>query len=269
MSTCYGSLLEELRGTQWPACRAERGRAAPPLAPRRPAPPSERAARLQHRSEGSRAHGWTLITHTDRAGRHLPHGRAPRATVLLVDAGASMARPALAPTKWSQACKLAIGLAAVAHAAGGPVGIIVSAQGGPRLLAPRLDDDVLGEIARLLAAVVPAGDASLVTALAMVPATHRVAIISDFLTDPDPLALPRAASDRLAAGGDVYAVHVVPPAGAEGDDRAAPLPADHRALWPLPSVADSWRGSGAAYTQVAADEATARAVQRIVSLRSA
>ena len=144
----------------------------------------------------------------------------------------------------------------------------MSVQGGPRLLAPRLDDDVLDEIAHLLAAVTPAGDASLTPALSLVPATHRVAIISDFLTDPDPLALPRVASDRLAAGGDVYAVHVLAPAEAERDRHATPALSEPRSLPTLPHPAHSWRASGAAYTHVVADEATARAVQRIVSLRS-
>jgi uncharacterized protein (DUF58 family) len=270
MSISYRPLLEELRGTQWPARRAERGRAAPPLASRRPAASSELAAHRQHRGEASRAHGWTLFAHRGRADRHLPHGRPPLATVLLVDASASMAlpTPTPAPSKWSQACQLAVGLAAVAHAAGDPVGIIVSVQGGPRLLAPRQDDDVLDEIAHLLAAVTPAGDASLTPALAMIPATHRVAIISDFLTDPDPLALPRAASDRLAAGGDVYAVHLLAPAEAARDHRATPTLAEPRSLPTPPQPAHSWRASGAAYTQVSADEPTARAVQRIVSLRS-
>jgi uncharacterized protein (DUF58 family) len=201
-------------------------------------------------------------------------------TTLLLDASSSMAFPLATHAKWQQARQLAIGLAAVAHAGGDPVGVAVhDDMGGMRILPPRTRRSVVSEIARVIDAAEPDGTEPLAPTLAALR-SPRIAIITDLLGDADELL--RAASVHVVGGGEVHLVHIVareelnPP-------RRALLAADPEAPslqrllvdstrrtyleafgeWRA-SMARRWRAAGASYVEVATDEEPARAVRRIV-----
>jgi uncharacterized protein (DUF58 family) len=206
--------------------------------------------------------------------------RSTLGTIVLLDASASMAYRSGPNAKWEQACRLAVGLVAVAHASGDPVGILVPSAEGLRFLAPRTRRGVVAEAARLLAGIAPAGNEPLAPAFAHVRPGFRIAIVSDFLGDAD--ALLRASHERIIAGGEVDAVHVVareeldpPAAAAMATDPE--LPEIKRALvettregyiaafaaWRL-ELARGWRDAGAGFTEVVTDEGAESAVLRVV-----
>ncbi len=181
----------------------------------------------------------------------------------------------------AQACRLAIGLAAVAHNSGDPVGVAVPEERGIAQLPPRTRRGVIGEAARLLERIVPAGGASLVPSLALVRPTQRIVLISDFLAEDD--ALLRAARERITAGADVLAIHIV--AREELDPARSAIIAidperaelkrslveetqqgyrDTFAAWRA-ELARAWREAGAAFFEVPTDEAADHAVRRIAS----
>ena len=81
--------------------------------------------------------------------------------MLVLDASASMAFPLATQGKWVQACRIAIGLAAVANSAGDPIGVMVAGEHGVPQLPPRTRRGMIGEAARLFESVSPAGSASL------------------------------------------------------------------------------------------------------------
>jgi uncharacterized protein (DUF58 family) len=199
----------------------------------------------------------------------------------MLDASASMAFPLVTQGKWAQACRIAIGLAAVANSAGDPVGVLVAGERGVAQLPPRTRRGVIGEMARLFETVAPAGRASLEEVLSLVRPTQRIVLISDFLAEDD--ALLRAARERITAGADVLAIHVV--ARDELDpSRTAIIAQDperaevKRSLveetregyreafgaWRA-ELARGWRAAGAAYFEVPDDETTDHAVRRIAS----
>ncbi|MHB1224594.1 MAG: DUF58 domain-containing protein [Gemmatimonadaceae bacterium] len=277
----FGSLLDALRGVRWPVRRAVS--AALPgshLSRLRGAAPELSEYRPYRQGDDPRRLDWRLLARSDRAFIRLADERAVLATVLLVDASASMAWPEPARDKWRRATELAVGLAAVAHASADPVGLVVPTAGGVVRLPARTRSGTVSEMAQALAPVRPAGTAALAPALQAVTA-GRVAIISDFLGDAE--SLLRTAGVRLAAGGDVHAVHVVAreelePAGGsvlatdpEAPALARPLTSASRdgylaafADWRR-ELADAWRASGASYTMVVTDEPAAAAVRRIVA----
>jgi uncharacterized protein (DUF58 family) len=223
---------------------------------------------------------WKLLARTDRAYLRITRDRATLGTIVIVDASASMAFPVDTLDKWVQACRLAVGLLAVAHAAGDPVGILVPTPRGMRHLAPRTRRGVLAEVARLLAEIEPAGNAPLATACRLVRPTDRAVIVSDFLGDAEDVL--RASRERMIAGAEIYAVHVLareeldPPDAAilatdpERPEVQRPLAEATReeyrrnlALW-REDIARAWRDAGASYVEVVTDEAADRAVRRIV-----
>ena len=211
----------------------------------------------------------------------LAEERAILPTILVVDASASMAFPTATAGKWARARALAVGLAAVAHAAGDPVGLVVPTARGVVRLPARARRGVVAELATALDAVEPAGAAPLAPELAACPTSARVVVVSDFLGDDD--ALLRTARARLAAGGETWALHVVaveeldPPARAvlaadpERAEVRRPLtPASRGAYlaafeaW-RDALARDWRAAGAGYAMVTTDEPAARAVRRVVT----
>ena len=280
----YGPLLDALRGVAWPGRRRVRGAVTGThRSPLRGISPEFTEYRPYRQGDDPRRLDWKLLARTDRASVRVTSDRSTLGTVIALDASASMAFPAPAFDKWMQACRIAMGLAAVALAAGDPVGLIVATANGTRASLPRARRSVLEEAARMLDAIEPAGAEPLVPALGIAGAKRgfRVAIISDFLGDADDLlALAR---QRSSAGGEVHAVHIVAreelePGGAailatdpEAPEIRRPLAAPTRdeyqrafALW-REELARGWRSAGAVYTEVPTDEAAERAVRRIVS----
>jgi len=278
----YGELLDALRGVTWPARRTIRGPAAGTHRSRqRGVSPEFTEYRPYRQGDDPRRLDWKLLARTDRAFLRITNDRATLGTTLLLDASASMAFPLATQGKWEQACRLAIGLAAVAHGAGDPVGVVVPADRGVAALPPRTRRGVIAEAARLLETIAPAGSASLVPALTLVKPAQRVVLISDFLGEDD--ALLRAARERITAGADVLAIHIAareeldPPATAiiavdpENAELERSLVSETRegylaafAAW-RSELARAWREAGTAYFEVPADEAADHAVRRIAS----
>ena len=278
----YGSLLDALRGVTWPARRTIRGPAAGTHRSRqRGVSPEFTEYRPYRQGDDPRRLDWKLLARTDRAFLRITNDRATLGTLLMLDASASMAFPLASQGKWTQACRIAIGLAAVAHSAGDPVGVVVAGEKGITQLAPRTRRGVIGEAARLFEAINPAGRASLEPVLSIVRPMQRMVLISDFLAEDD--ALLRAARERITAGADVLAIHIVAreelePAHAsiiaQDPERAElkrSLVEETRAgyleafgAWRA-ELARGWREAGAAYFEIPADEATDHAVRRIAS----
>jgi len=274
----YGPLLDLLRGVTWPARRAAlAGTAGTHRSRLRGLSAEFTEYRPYRQGDDPRRLDWKLLARTDRAYLRITSDRATLGTVLLVDASASMAFPQ-SLDKWRQACRLAVGLASVAHASGDPVGIAVASA--PRAaVEPRTRRGVLGRIARVLDDTAPAGSEPLAPALAGLRGTPRVAIISDFLGDADDTL--RSARELIAGGTEVHAVHVVAREELEPEqsvflatDPEAPavqrplLPETHAAYrqafaeWRL-TTARAWRAGGAAFIDVVTDEPAAQAVRRV------
>lgn len=284
-TSSYGPMLDALRGLTWPARRRARGLVSGThRSPLRGISPEFTEYRPYRQGDDPRRLDWKLLARTDRASVRVTSDHSTLGTVIVVDASASMAFPAATLAKWEQARRLAIGLAAVALAAGDPVGLVVPAAPGgeARLLAPRSRRGVVAEAARLLEEVVPEGATPIAPALGLARPNFRVALISDFLGDADELLA--AARQRLGAGGgsELYAVHIV--ARSELEPGTAAIlatdpedPAIRRTLatatreeyqrsfarW-REDLAFAWRGAGAIYTEVVADEAAEQAVRRVV-----
>ena len=280
----YGPLLDALRGVTWPARRHARGTVAGEhRSPLRGISPEFTEYRPYRQGDDPRRLDWKLLARTDRASVRVTRESSTLATVIALDASASMAFPRPALDKWAQGCRVAMGLAAVALAAGDPVGFVIATVDGVRRTAPRTRRSVLEEGARLLGEVEPAASTPLAPALRSAAAARgvRLAIISDFLGDADDLlALARR---RASAGCDVLAVHIVADEELAPGDAAIlaedpevagfrrPLAAVTRAAYERAfgawrdELARQWRSAGAVYTQVIASEAPARAVRRVVN----
>jgi uncharacterized protein (DUF58 family) len=278
----YGSLLDALRGVTWPARRTIRGPAAGTHRSRqRGISPEFTEYRPYRQGDDPRRLDWKLLARTDRAFLRITNDRATLGTMLVLDASASMAFPLATQGKWVQACRIAIGLAAVANSAGDPIGVMVAGENGVPQLPPRTRRGMIGEAARLFESVVPAGSASLAPVLSLVRPTQRIVLISDFLADDE--SLLRAARERITAGAEVLAVHIVAREELE-PGRAAMIAQDPEQLelkrslveetresyreafaaWRA-ELARGWRGAGASYFEVPADESTDHAVRRIAS----
>jgi uncharacterized protein (DUF58 family) len=281
-ASSYGSLLDALRGVTWPARRTIRGPASGTHRSRqRGISPEFTEYRPYRQGDDPRRLDWKLLARTNRAFLRITNDRATLGTMFLLDASASMAFPKATLAKWEQACRIAVGLAAVAQGAGDPVGVLVAGAGGAERLAPRTRRGVIAEAARMLERTVPQGSASLAPALALVRVAHRIVILSDFLAGDD--ALLRAASERMIAGAEVLAIHIVAreelaPARVAAIAMDPEQPDLKRSLvdethdgyldafaaWRA-ELARSWRDAGATFVEVPADEAPERAVRRIAS----
>ena len=282
-ASSYGSLLDALRGVTWPARRTIRGPAAGTHRSRqRGISPEFTEYRPYRQGDDPRRLDWKLLARTDRAFLRITNDRATLGTMLVLDASASMAFPLARQGKWTQACRIAVGLAAVAHGAGDPVGMLVTGPRGVAQLPPRTRRGVIAEAARLLESVQPEGSVSLVDVLSLVRPAQRIVLLSDFLADDDD-ALLRDARERITAGAELVAVHIV--AREELDPgRAAAIavdpeePALKRSLgnetrdgyreafasW-RGELARAWRAADAAFFEVATDEDADHAIRRIVS----
>ena len=277
----YGPLLDALRALRWPARRPVAG-AAPGahVARARGSAVEFSEYRPYRQGDDPRRLDWKLLARSDRAFIRLSPDRAVLRTILVLDASASMAYPAASHAKWAQARRLAVGLAAVAHAQGDPVGARI-ATSPERALAPRTRRGVVGELAAVLDDVAPTGATPMAPLLATLAGTERLVLVTDLLGDADPLLA--AASRHVAAGGEVTVAHVVareelePPTGAllvvDPEDDTVRRPIDDVARtryaaafaeW-RDATARAWRAAGARHVLVRDDEATDRAVRRIVT----
>ncbi|HEY2805832.1 MAG TPA: DUF58 domain-containing protein [Gemmatimonadales bacterium] len=283
MPADYGSLLDSLRGVTWPARRAAlAGTAGTHRSRLRGLSAEFTEYRPYRQGDDPRRLDWKLLARTDRAFLRITSDRATLGTVLVVDGSASMAFPERTREKWAQACRIAMGLAAVAHASGDPVGLFIPSDGKPGRVEARTRRGVLAEIARVLDGWQPGGGAPLAPALGLLRGTPRIALIGDFLGDADD-ALRRGR--ELSAGGtEVHAIEIVareelePPAATflatdpESPEIRRPLTLDSRdpylqqfAEWRL-TTARAWRAGGATFTEVRTDESAAHAVRRICGL---
>ena len=276
----YGALLDALRGVRWPARR--------PVATGAPGAHHSRARgvsaefteyRPYRQGDDPRRLDWKLLARSDRAYVRLATDRTVLGTVLLADTSASMDFPREGRGKWTCARRLVVGLAAVAHADGDPVGLVLPSLVKPQVLPPRTRRGVVSEIARTLDTASVSGSPPLAPAFAVAASAARIAVVTDLLGDADALLV--AAREHVAAGGEVHVVHVVareelaPPqrallaADPEKPDLRRPLTPDSLAgylesfaAW-REEQARAWRAAGAAYSLVATDEPTERAVRRI------
>ena len=281
MDQDLGALLDAVRGLQWPVRRPVHGGIAGTHHSRlRGTAPELAEYRFYRQGDEARRIDWKLLARSDRAYIRLAPDRATLKTAIVLDASASMAFPRPSLDKWRMARQLAIGLAAVAHAGGDPVGLVVSGEQAQRL-APRSRRGVIHAMAALLDRVAPAGSAPLASALASVAGIPRVAVVSDLLGDED--AIIRWARTHAVSGGIPHVVHVVAPdevapsstaiTAVDPENTAETRPFDERvrdayiatfAGW-RESVARRAREAGAVYVQISTDEPPARAVGRIVS----
>ena len=276
----YGALLDAVRGVHWPARRAVSSLL--PGAHRstlRGTSAEFTEYRLYRQGDDPRRVDWRLLARSDRAYIRLANDRAVLPTTIILDTSASMAFPVATRAKWRLAQELAIGLAAVAHADGDPVGMALhDTNAKVALLPPRTRRDVVAEIARVALASDPGGAeplAPIVRALR----SARLVLITDLLGDEEESL--RAVRAHIVSGGEAHVAHVVaqeeldPPRRTllaadpeqgfvqrmlvdstrrEYDERFASWRAD---------VARRWRAAGASYTEVVTTEPASRAIRRI------
>jgi uncharacterized protein (DUF58 family) len=281
----YGALLDAVRGVHWPARHAVH--TAVPGSHRstqRGSSPEFTEFRLYRQGDDPRRLDWRLLARSDRAYIRLATDRATLPTTIVLDASRSMAFPVATRDKWRFAQELVIGLAAVVHGDGDPVGVAVHEAGRGRAVPPRSRRGVVAEIAQIVGDADPDGDAPLAPIVSSLR-TPRIAIVTDLLGDAD--ALMAAARVHGVAHGEVHLVHVV--AREEIDPPRRPMlasdpeaPALQRLLaestrdeyerafgaW-RGEMARAWRAAGATYLEVVTDEPAAHAVRRIVERSSA
>ena len=276
----YGSLLDALRGVKWPARRlVPAGPAGQHASSLRGLAAEFTEYRAYRQGDDPRRLDWKLLARTDRPYLRLSEARSILRTLIALDASASMVYPADAASKWRHARRLAVALAAVAHAGGDPVGLMVTGQTVDRLPA-RTRRGTVGEIARAVDAMRPGGPDRLADAISHGQVLDRTVVISDFLSDED--ALIRAGRQLVAQGTELHAVHVIardeldPPPGTyiavdperpalrrPFDDEMHTKYRERFAAW-RDALADRWREAGAHYTAVVSDEPADRAVRRVV-----
>ena len=276
----YGALLDAVRGVHWQARRAVASPMAGTHHSRLRGTSAEFSEyRLYRQGDDPRRIDWRLLGRSDRAYIRLATDRAILPTMLVLDASASMVFPVATRGKWRLAQQIAIGLAAVVHADGDPVGVAVRDERGlERVVPPRTRRGVVSEVARVVDAVQPAGADPLASRVAAFRSA-RIAVITDLLGDADELL--HAARARIAAGGEVHVIHIV--AREEIDPPRRPIlaadpeqptlqrllvdstrPAYDEAFgeWRA-DMARRWRAAGAMYVEVVTDEPAPHAVRRI------
>ena len=223
---------------------------------------------------------WKLLARTDRAYLRISTDRVTLSTLLVVDASRSMAFPYDTVDKWATARALSVGLAAVAHGSGDPVGLLIA---GTRIdrVPPRTRRGVIAEVARTLGAVEPDGGKLLSEAIHFARAARRIVVISDFLEETE--EIDRRLRELVVEGHEVHAIHIVAREELEQDRRGflAIDPEDARIKRPITDQSwtqyreafDGWRQSfaaqlhvaGVAYVEVVTGEDPAHAIRRIVT----
>ncbi len=275
----FAPVLEAVRGLGWPARR--RARAAipgPHVAATQRASAELSEYRPYRQGDDPGRIDWKLVARTDRVYVRLSPDRSLLPTVIVLDASASMAFPAVSLDKWRLATQLALGLAAVARAGGDPVGLLVVREQGSAWVAPRTRRSVLDEMIRAME-LPPTGNVDLAPALApLLRRASRIALVSDFLGDAEPLlGLVR---QFVARGGEAFALHVVHQqeispdrrtllcADPERDALRRPLSSGTRlgyvhafSQWRA-DLAGQWRGAGIHFVESVPDQASLRQLVR-------
>ncbi len=280
--TAGGALLDAVRGTHWPARRLTRGSLHGEHRSRRVgSSPEFMEYRPYQQGDDPSKIDWKLFGRTERVAIRLSHDDSSLRTTILVDASESMAFPAGTMKKWRLASAVALGLCAVAHGDGDPVGIAIVGGDQPRALPPRTRRGTVANVQRLLLETRPGGTMGLAPSLNALRSVHRVAIVSDFLGDAD--ALLEQSRELIAAGREVYAVHIV--AREELEPRAYGIVVDPEnttlrrpltdgeiaaygssfARW-RQALADRWRSAGAVFHYAVTGDAADRVVKRVVAL---
>ncbi|MBL0938164.1 MAG: DUF58 domain-containing protein [Gemmatimonadaceae bacterium] len=288
--SAYGPLLDALRGVRWPARRAVG--AAPAGVHRsiqRGTAGEFTEYRVYRQGDDPKTLDWKLLARSDRAFVRVSEDRALLNTWFLVDGSGRMAfRGADAASnvlsKWDMARQITMGLAAVAHAASDPVGLVVGMPSAPARLSPRARRGTIADVARVLGAQTvheTSGGAALAPLLSSLSARSRIVIVSDALGDLD--ALLKIASAQVVAGAIIEFVHVVsvaeidPPAGTffardpDMNGRGNIMPARGREAYQeafaafREDVAVRWRAAGCGYREVRTSEIPARAVRGVIA----
>lgn len=263
----FAPVLDAVRGIGWPALRRVRSAVPGPHVSRVRGTTAEFVEYRPYRQgDEPRKIDWKLVARTDRVYIRLSQERAVLPTVLVLDASASMGFPAPANDKWEHARRIGIGLAEVARQKGDPVGLTVVHPGGTRTVPPRTRRTVLEEMMHAVD-VAPSGAQPLLPALReAMRRCRRLVIVTDFLGDAD--ALLSATRAFVAAGNEVYAVHVVAQGELDPDPKKLLLadpeqPEVRRPMSPparaaylrrfgawREQLARDWRRAGAVYTMV-------------------
>jgi uncharacterized protein (DUF58 family) len=283
-----GPLLDALRGARWPARRTV-GTALPGMhrSQQRGTSGEFTEYRLYRQGDDPRRLDWKLLARSDRAFVRLTDDHAVVSTWFALDASLSMAYPesrssAEGPTsKWAMARSLAVGLAAVAHASGDPVGVVTTGANGPQRMTARTRRGTVGELARLLDGVAVGGEPALSPLLTAIPVRARLVILTDLLGDAHDLL--RVAAQRSAAGAIVECVHVVareelelpsgaflardPEGASEQRSMDRRLHAGYRQHFDAfrAECAQQWRASGAGYIEARTDVSATRLVRQIIA----
>ena len=285
----YGELLEAVRGVRWPARRPVFGGSTGIHVARTRGIASEFVEYRPYRQgDDPRRLDWKLLARSDRAFTRLAPDHSVMGTLIAVDASASMAYPERLDAdgsssgfgKWLAAKRIAVGCAAIAHAAGDPVGLAIVGNGEVVRIPPRTRHGIVAEIARMLDATVPRGSSALDRVF--VNDGRRVLLVSDCLGDEH--SHRRAARAHVAAGAEVYIAHVVsraeldPPQQAmlaidpEDENIRRPLTGSTRAAYDIAfaewraGLARLWRDDGILFCEVRDDEPADVVVRRVVAL---
>jgi uncharacterized protein (DUF58 family) len=277
-----GALLDSIRGVHWPARQVVGGAIQGAHRSRRVgSSPEFMEYRPYQQGDDPSKIDWKLFGRTERVAIRLAHDDSSLRTMVVLDASASMAFPGESLGKWELAASVALGLTAIAHGDGDPVGIAIVGGDGTRTLPPRTRRGTVANVLQLLLETVPAGSLPLAPVLGMHNSSRRVALVSDFLGDAD--ALLESARELVAGGRYVYAVHVVAaeeldPRGladvvSDPEDAVLKRPLDPSAIpeyqmaftaW-RERLAARWRAAGVSYLLAETSEPPERVVRRVVA----
>ena len=182
-----------MRGVHWQARRAVTGALAGTHHSKQRGTSAEFTEyRLYRQGDDPRRIDWRLLARSDRAYIRLATDRAILPTMIVLDASASMAFPVATRDKWRRAREIAVGLAAVAHADGDPVGVAVAERSrtDARRSAAHAARRRRRDRASRRRGAAEGANALAPTVAAM--RTPRIAIITDLLGDADGVAARRA-----------------------------------------------------------------------------
>jgi uncharacterized protein (DUF58 family) len=279
----YAPVLDAVRGIGWPALRRVRSAIpGPHLSAVRGTTAEFVEYRPYRQGDDPRKIDWKLVARTNRVYIRVSQERAILPTMLVLDASGSMAFPAETVAKWDLARRLGVGLADVARHRGDPVGMAAVFPDGTRTIPPRTRRTVLEEMMVALEGA-PGGETPLApTALDAMRQCARLVLVTDFLGDAD--ALLAAGRTFAAAGGELYAIHVVDPGELDPDPKnllvadperptlRRPLPPPARAAYLRQfaewrdHLAREWRSVGAVYAMVVPGrEPLRRTIRRITT----